>query len=300
MPVNHVTGNGASAGTEAANAPTDQWQPQLLSQSPAVTSSSWSSFPDLSSNGVRPPDMKRGPSPGTPDTRKRVRKSEVDQRQVKFDAGQDFYCWSCHKEKATHSCSTCCRSFHGKCLTSAGVQKVAGDQKLLCSDCQLIRDTSKKPARALRSLNKQELNHLILDVVLAVKETADPSFHQPVVLSNYPDYKEKIIHPVSFQDMEKKCSDSGYSCTYEMLSDLMWIQHNSVIYNSASHALTSNAKQFVKLARGKIADLETCPDCFKNLNSKPSTWFTETCRKPHVLVLARVTGQSLPPHTHIL
>ena len=147
-----------------------------------------------------------------------------------------------------------------------------------------------KPARALRSLTTPELNQLILEVVQAVKQTADASFHVPVVFANYPDYKEKIVHPVSFQDLEKKCSDGAYTTPHAMIADLMWIQHNSVIYNSAAHALTANAKLFLKLARGKVVDLEICPDCFKNFNAKPTTWFAETCRKPHVLVFARVAG----------
>lgn len=239
--------------------------------------------------------MKRESDAAAPEVRKRIRKSEpVDQRQAKLDAGLDYYCWTCHKEKASISCGSCARSFHGKCLASSGMRKPAGDEKLVCPECQLASDMAQKPARALKSLTRQELNQLIVEVVQSVKQTADASFHVPVVFANYPDYKEKIVHPVSFQDLEKKCRDGVYTTPHEMVADLMWILHNSVIYNSAAHALTANAKSFLKMARGKVVDMEICPDCFKNFNTKPGTWFAEPCRKPHVLVLARVTGECGP------
>ena len=235
--------------------------------------------------------MKRASSgAGAAEARKRPRKSEADMRQAKFEEGHDYYCWSCHKEKASHSCATCARSFHGKCLNQAG-QRKATDEVLVCHECKRLQELAKKPARALRSLSPSQLNHLILEVVESVKQTADPSFHQPVLLANYPDFEEKIIHAISFQDVEQKCAANAYQTPQEMLADLAWILHNSFIYNSASHALTANAKQFVKLATGKVVDLEMCPDCFNHFKTKPATWFLESCSKPHVLVSARVAGQ---------
>ena len=294
--VSPVTGNGSVASTPVSER--EEWPSPAMDQiGPTTTAATaspspnfWSETSVTPSNG-RPADAKRSadtPSHG-PEVKKRVRKSEADQRSAKMGAGQDFYCWQCHKEKATESCSNCPRSYHTKCLINAGHKPVR--DALICPECQVIRSMALKPARALRSLTKEELNKAISEAVQAVKAAADPSFHTPVTVANYPDYTEKIVHPVSFLDIEKKCSELEYSTPHEMLADLYWIQHNSFVYNNGKHALTSNAKEVVRLAAAKVLELECCPDCCSNFNSRPGTWFVETCRKPHLLVMAKITGK---------
>jgi hypothetical protein len=154
---------------------------------------------------------------------------------------------------------------------------------------------TEKPVRTLRSLSAEELNRLILDIVLEEKEDADPSLHVLVQLANHPDYAEKIINPVSFQDLEKKCSDNRYTNPQELISDMTWIYHNASICNG-SDRLTANAEQLLRDAVSRVADMEICPDCFINSSAQPQDWFKEACRKPHVLVMAKVKGQSLISH----
>lgn len=96
---------------------------------------------------------------------------------------------------------------------------------------------------------------------------------------------------MNLEAIESKAQKNEYKCVETFLADINWIVHNCYIYNSHNHPLTTNAKQFYKLAQGKIVDLEICPDCFKNFHVKPSSWFVELCRKPHALVWAKVTGK---------
>lgn len=260
-------------------------------------SSSTSPATPITTNGRTSSDMKRAPdqTPGPPESaRKRLRISEAELRPVKADSGHDFYCWSCHKEKAVHSCTTCVRSYHTKCLTNAGLLVPA--DKFVCGECQLVSDMTENPVRALRSLSAEELNGLIHDIIREVKVFALPYFHVPVPLANYPDYAEKIINPVSFQELNEKCSDNQYTTPQALISDMTWIYHNSAIYNGYN-PVTANAEQFLKVAVSRVVDLKMCPDCFINSSAKPPDWFTEPCRKPHVLVMAKVKGQSLISHS---
>lgn len=124
-------------------------------------------------------------------------------------------------------------------------------------------------------------------------QTADPTFHEPVVGPIVADYKEVVLHPMDFKTMEEKANLHQYKSVDEFLVDINWIVHNCYIYNSHNHPLTANAKQFYKLIHSMIVDLEICPDCFKNFHIKPDTWFVEVCRKPHGVVWAKLTG--MPP-----
>lgn len=126
-------------------------------------------------------------------------------------------------------------------------------------------------------------------------QSADPSFHVPVIRTMFPDYYENVINPTDFEAIEKKVRSNEYSSTQAFLSDVRWIVHNCCIYNNHTHPLTSNAKSFMKLTTTKIVDLEICPDCFKHFHVKPKTWFTEVCRKAHSLVWAKVIGHPFWP-----
>lgn len=209
-------------------------------------------------------------------------------------AGKDQYCWYCHKEKCVIVCKSCPRSFHGKCLTTHNHSVPKGSGSILCPECNIIIETTKVPPKPLRKVPIEELNDLILMAVTALKDQADPSFHVPVVTSAYEGYQDMIVFPFSFKDMEDKCINREYKTPFAYFADIKWILHNCAVYNGQC-PLTTNARGFVKTAQNKLYELETCPDCFRNTIQKPKTYFSETCRRPHTLVMARVAGHPFWP-----
>lgn len=58
----------------------------------------------------------------------------------------------------------------------------------------------------------------------------------------------------------------------------------------ASSKLTYAAKSIVKICKEEMAEIENCPNCYLNANTKKSTWFVEVCPKPHLLVWAKLKG----------
>ena len=225
------------------------------------------------------------------------RKSSASPSSSTLPAGKDAFCWYCHKDKTNVYSNSCPKSFHSKCMSSQVANKglVPTSGSVDCPECSLIRDTEKTPSKSLRSLSVDELNDLILLGISSLEGQADASFHVPVVTEAYPDYEDKIVNPVSIRDMERKAKKREYRSPFAFVTDVKWIHHNSVVYNNNTHPLTKNAKEVLKAAQTKLYELETCPDCFRNFHEKPSSWFSEVCRRPHTIVWAQVRGHPFWP-----
>jgi hypothetical protein len=75
------------------------------------------------------------------------------------------------------------------------------------------------------------------------------------------------------------------------LADAKWIVHNSIIFNSVQSKFTNTARALLKLCQQEIQHIENCPDCYQNFHTRASdSWFTEACRRPHILVWAKLKG----------
>lgn len=37
-------------------------------------------------------------------------------------------------------------------------------------------------------------------------------------------------------------------------------------------------------------DIETCPECYYNANTRKHDWFEEVCMRPHILIWAKLKG----------
>ena len=56
-------------------------------------------------------------------------------------------------------------------------------------------------------------------------------FSKPVDTTEFPTYRELVVHPVDFISLEKNIKRRFYGSTEAFLSDARWIVHNSVIFN---------------------------------------------------------------------
>ena len=101
---------------------------------------------------------------------------------------------------------------------------------------------------------------------------------------------------MDFQSIDRKIRKNLYKSTVGFLADVKWIIHNCHIYNEANHPLTKNALYFWKVAKNEMAEIEVCPDCFRNFYLYPKSWFVELCDKPHSLAWARLKGKKQYRH----
>lgn len=54
--------------------------------------------------------------------------------------------------------------------------------------------------------------------------------------------------------------------------------------------ITTAARGIVKICKQEMAEIENCPSCYLNANTKKNTWFVEVCPRPHLLVWAKLKG----------
>ncbi|KAI1301445.1 Protein kinase C-binding protein 1 [Halotydeus destructor] len=279
----------------------------------------WSAFADLQPdkstwlNGDALQDLSNG-TPGTvsaafkrplditqdEEQTPKKKKAKLLDKESLLARGKDFTCHCCHKDKINVTCQDCPRAYHMKCLITNGILQNK-DVKLAdiegtydCYNCIIKKSPKDTMSEPLKALDEKRLNSLFILAIKHLRWTADPSFHlfNP---DSHTDYKQTIVRPIDFTDIENSASRDEYKCVDQFLADLHWIVHNCYVYNNSSHPLTANAKQFWKQATGLMVDMEVCPDCFANQIEKPETWFTEVCNRPHILVWAKVTGHPFWP-----
>lgn len=118
---------------------------------------------------------------------------------------------------------------------------------------------------------------------------SDP-FVQPVDPSDAEDYFDYIVYPMDIETLEKNIKKRLYGSTEGFLADAQWLVHNSIVFNSATSQYTLAAKRLLKVCKQELTEIETCPECYTNAHEKPDSWFVEACRRPHVLVWAKLKG----------
>ncbi|XP_037519229.1 protein kinase C-binding protein 1 isoform X2 [Rhipicephalus sanguineus] len=201
--------------------------------------------------------------------------------------GGDRFCWICHREPSTLWCDTCPRSYHASCVNL----KVKSLSEWVCPECVRVMAAENVDTRspALALLTVDEFCSLLQFAIQRLKQHTHEAFLKPVCTKTYTAYTDYVSHPFDLSILEKNVRWKHYGCTEAFLSDARWIYHNCIIFNGYTHKLSMSAKVLMKVCKQEMEDIEVCPDCYRNANTQES-WFTEPCRKPHLLVWAKLKG----------
>ena len=235
---------------------------------------------------------------------------------------RDRFCWVCHKDRSQITCRQCPRSYHLKCIPQSNSTNNRNSSQAFdswtCIECRDIAadeedlqqflstpaedDNTNASVQStygskwrLAQLSVEEMSELFKFSLQTIRQTADPTFHKPVSHLVFPDYHQLVHCPMDLSTIEKNIKTNKYRSQTAFLADIKWIVHNCIIYNHSNHPLTTNAKYLCRVARNEMAEMEICPDCFKNFYTVTELSFAEPCRKPHQLVFARVKGYPLWP-----
>ncbi|CAG0891069.1 unnamed protein product [Darwinula stevensoni] len=214
--------------------------------------------------------------------RRRQAKVFIPRKRRKVFSGPDVkdrFCWICHKGEISGSCGGCPRSFHIQCLGEVS------SPDFICSECLHQQEDDSNCKMTPRELDR--VNTLLMFALQRLKSVpgCDP-FLKPVPLNIYPKYMEYICHPLDLSSVEYQLKKKHYMSLDSFFSDVKWILHNCIVFNSSDSPLTTVAKKIVKLCREEISEIRVCPDCYYHAHIQPETWFTETY--PHVLIWARM------------
>uniref|UniRef100_A0A131XGM7 Kinase c-binding protein 1 n=1 Tax=Hyalomma excavatum TaxID=257692 RepID=A0A131XGM7_9ACAR len=201
--------------------------------------------------------------------------------------GGDRFCWICHREPSQLWCDTCPRSYHASCVNL----KVKSLTEWVCPECVRVMAAENVDTRspALSLLTVDEFCSLLQFAIQRLKQHTHEAFLKPVCTKTYTAYTDYVSHPFDLSILEKNVRWKHYGCTEAFLSDARWIYHNCIIFNGYNHKLSMSAKVLMKVCKQEMEDIEVCPDCYRNANTQES-WFTEPCRKPHLLVWAKLKG----------
>ncbi|XP_077540289.1 zinc finger MYND-type containing 8 isoform X3 [Haemaphysalis longicornis] len=210
-----------------------------------------------------------------------------DVKKSKPSREGDRFCWICHREPSTLWCDTCPRSYHASCVNL----KVRSLSEWVCPECVRVMAAENVDTRspALALFSADEFCSLLQFALQRLKQHTHEAFLKPVCTKTYPKYTDYVSHPFDLSILEKNVRWKHYGCTESFLSDARWIYHNCIVFNGYNHKLTMSAKVLMKVCKQEMEDIEVCPDCYKNANTQES-WFTEPCRRPHLLVWAKLKG----------
>ncbi|OXA51902.1 protein kinase C-binding protein 1 isoform X2 [Folsomia candida] len=212
----------------------------------------------------------------------------------------DTYCWVCHKEGVQAFCKICPRSYHSKCM-HVPEDSVKGSQPssessskaCICPECAVVMNAENLETRSetMKKLTVDQLITMLKYACERMKTTpgAEPFFY-PVDPAEAVDYFKYVVYPMDLTTLENNVKKRQYGSTEAFLADTQWLVHNSVVFNSATSPFTAIAKKILKVCRQEIQDIETCPECYVNAHNKPEVWFVEACKRPHILVWAKLKG----------
>ncbi|XP_075146188.1 zinc finger MYND-type containing 8 isoform X2 [Haematobia irritans] len=196
--------------------------------------------------------------------------------------GSDWFCWKCHEANANMACSKCIRSFHTSCV------KAKPDCVWVCPECTTVDNLLNSTKKSRRNELSADLINQLLTHALVRMRVGRGSFSLELPYGKVERYRDLIINPVSFETLDKKIKAKEYRNTEEFVNDVKWMVHNAHILPNKNKLILAT-KNILKICRQEINEIETCPECYSNANSRKD-WFLEVCSHPHLLLWAKLKG----------
>ncbi|CAH1183412.1 unnamed protein product [Phaedon cochleariae] len=224
----------------------------------------------------------------TEDAHRKNRKRSASELKM-FKWNKDIFCWRCHREGVNVVCETCPRSYHQRCLK----QTISDVEHWPCPECVAIlkAESTHTRSEAMKGMSLEHLCSLLKFALsrMMICQGSEPFLH-PVNDAEFPEYQKYIIQPMDLTKLKNNIKGNYYGSTQAFEADAKWILHNSIIFNSYQSKLTYSAKNIIKICKQEMAEIENCPSCYLNANTKKNTWFVEVCPRPHLLVWAKLKG----------
>ncbi|XP_069701983.1 MYND-type zinc finger-containing chromatin reader ZMYND8 isoform X2 [Periplaneta americana] len=205
------------------------------------------------------------------------------------EATRDRFCWGCHKDGVVINCETCPRVYHLRCIQL----DAAPTEDWVCPECITIlhAENTDTRSRAMKLLSLDHLCNLLKYAVSRMKtQSGAEPFWKAVDVNEFSQYREYVAHPMDLSLLERNIKKRMYGSTEAFLADTKWILHNCIIFNTYQSRLTGVAKLLVKICKHEMSEIENCPDCYLNAHTRKDSWFIEVCRRPHLLVWAKLKG----------
>ncbi|XP_055306162.1 MYND-type zinc finger-containing chromatin reader ZMYND8-like [Sitodiplosis mosellana] len=192
----------------------------------------------------------------------------------------DKFCWNCHRRNANMSCPTCFRSFHEKCLKSIDKDT----SPVICTVCT-VKETSECACDGMQGHLKM-LKH----TMVAILNNSDfRVFKDLSALKKGANYCDDVVNPIDLDEIDRKICRELYDSFYAFLVDIECIYHNCFVYYDDCHDLTRIARKMFEICTLETEAISSCADCYENKHLHPMEWRTMTCKKPHLVLWAKLS-----------
>ncbi|XP_070494211.1 MYND-type zinc finger-containing chromatin reader Zmynd8-like isoform X2 [Chironomus tepperi] len=95
-----------------------------------------------------------------------------------------------------------------------------------------------------------------------------------------------IVTQISLKRIEERIMNNYYKVSEAFLHDIKQLEHNWTIIDKSK---TKSLKNILKFVVTEINEMEACVYCYSN-SFVMSNWFTIPCKRPHLLIWAKLKG----------
>ncbi|KAG5680769.1 hypothetical protein PVAND_010256 [Polypedilum vanderplanki] len=207
--------------------------------------------------------------------------------------GWDSFCFKCHTDTAVLSltCKKCKCSYHRHCarLLSTPIPKVPDD--FICIDCIEIDKANKSTVNKYNhpKIEQHMLKQMLTTILEKIRTYPDRDFFENDVQfksSIKENNQPLIITQMSLKRIEERINSTYYKVSEAFLHDIKQLEHNWTIVDRNK---LKSLKLILKFVNTEINEMEACVHCFSN-SFVVSNWFTAPCKRPHLLIWAKLKG----------
>lgn len=161
----------------------------------------------------------------------------------------------------------------------------------ICADCIEIE---KLQQSSLNKYNHPKIDmHTLKEMLITILEKIRNTYSDRECYENDIQFKSTkesnqplIVTQMSLKTIEDRIMNNYYKVSEAFLHDMKQLEHNWTIIDKSKIKCLKNILKFVVT---EINEMEACVYCYSN-SFVISNWFTIPCKKPHLLIWAKLKG----------
>lgn len=209
-----------------------------------------------------------------------------------FQPGWDSFCFKCHTDTAVLSlaCSKCKCSYHRHCVRPNPIPKNADE--FVCPECREISnaEATNDNKYGHEKIDVNTLNEMLMMILEKIRTYPDrDQFENDIVVKVSKEPSQPfIITQMSLKMLEARIKSCHYKVTEAFVHDIKQLEHN---WNIVDRVKSKTLKTILKNVNTEINELEACVFCYQK-SFITSDWFVHPCKRPHLLIWAKLKGVS--------
>lgn len=188
------------------------------------------------------------------------------------------------------ACKKCKCSFHRHCARLLLTPIPKNNDDFICADCIEI---NKIEQGSVNKYNHPKIDvHILKEMLTTILEKIR-TYPDREIYENDIQFKFNkecnqplIITQMSLKRIEERIINNFYKVSEAFLHDIKQLEHNWTIIDKNK---TKSLKNILKFVVTEINEMEACVHCYSN-SYVISNWFTTPCKRPHLLIWAKLKG----------